>query len=241
MCWLMRVRRDVVGAGRGDRPQLLDGRETDRHRAGERHREKREEIPLRLDQLDRQRVARRDDARDLGRLPVRCTRLAPTMFVKNWLRRRGHVVAERALEGVLHALSGDEAVRRWRELRSRCGSGTCTSSGRQRSSASPLRSPASGATPHARPRSVGVVDELRAGRVLEFPGGRDVRECRIDLHRLHRSCRLETCPSGGVFGEAETEAAVANASAARPRNRERYEPSGLLWALHVSPPLTRAN
>ena len=33
------------------------------------------------------------------------------------------------------------------------------------------------------PRRVGVVDELRAGRVLDLPGGRDVRDRRIDLHR----------------------------------------------------------
>jgi hypothetical protein len=94
---------------------LLDGRETDRHRTGERHRDKREEGRLGLDQLDRQRVTRRDDARDLGRLSVH-VRLRPDDVPEELLGGRGHGVAERSLEGVLHALSGDEAVVRRREL-----------------------------------------------------------------------------------------------------------------------------
>ena len=233
------VLRDVVGAGRGDRPQLLDGREADRHRARERHREKREEIPLRLDQLDRQRVARRDDARDLGRLPVHVLGRSDDV-PEELLGRRGHVAVERSLEGVLHALSGDEAVLRWRELEVVADLERVRPLvGRDR------RHRRCDLRRQARrlmliPRSVGVVDELRAGRVLEFPGGRDVRDCRIDLHRRTghadskrvrprrlRRGRDRSCSRECERGEAE--------------EQERNEPSGLLCALHVSPPLTRAN
>ena len=109
-----RVRRDVIGPCRGNRSELLDRRQRCRHRAGERHREQCEELALRVDQVNRQRVALGDDPGDLRGLSVVVRDLADD--VPEELARWGrHLVAQRALEGVLHALRCYHAARRRRE------------------------------------------------------------------------------------------------------------------------------
>src|SRR5688500_4148247 len=49
------VLRDVIGTGRGNRRELLGGRQRRRDGAEERHRQQRQKLALALEQVDRQR------------------------------------------------------------------------------------------------------------------------------------------------------------------------------------------